>query len=161
MRRINFCYEIFLAVGSSTTVSAWSLWNISGGANFWTITAGVVATAAIIKPFLPLASDIERFSKLYTGYADLFYDLKILVDEINMSRGITAEHLDRFNAAEKRYKDLAIQDDLKPRRRLLKNCEGEVQLAFPNSYFWNPVEIPAIKGESHGQSFTRREAGNR
>jgi hypothetical protein len=149
-RTIDRWYEIILAVGASTTVAAWSVWQVPGGANFWTVFAGIVAILAIIKPFLQFSSEIERFSKLHTGYSDLFYDLKGLIEEVKMHNNVTHDIADRAKNAEKRYKELALQDDPKTRRRLHKKCEDQVRLEFPSSFFWNPVAVTLqSKGEHH------------
>ncbi|HEY0376541.1 MAG TPA: hypothetical protein VGC87_06250 [Pyrinomonadaceae bacterium] len=137
-RIINRWYEIVLGVGSSATVAAWSLWKVPGGANFWTAFAGAIAVLALIKPFLPLSNDIERFSKLHTGYTDLYYDLQVLIEDLKTNSGVTKDIADRAENAEKRYKELALQDDPKVRKRLHRKCEEEVRKAFPTSYFWKP-----------------------
>lgn len=147
---LNTFYEIILAIGTSTTVAAWTYWNVPGDKNFWTIFAGIIAVLAIIKPFLPLSREIERFSNLHTGYSDLFYDLKRLVDDIKVAKCITKEFVETYKNTDKRYKALALKDDPRHRKRLKAKCEEEVRKAFPRNYLWNPrAKALHSKGEKN------------
>jgi hypothetical protein len=123
---VNLYYEITLAVGTSGTIAAWYIWQTPIGKTAWPIFAGVVALMSIIKPFLKLPEKIEDFSKLHTGYKELFYDLDKQRREIEDYRGLTKESLAASADAQERYKKLALTDE-KPNEKLLNTCFEEVK----------------------------------
>jgi hypothetical protein len=137
-KRLDKWLDIGVAIGTSVSVSAWSISNKPGGLNFWTVVAGITAIVALIKPFLQLQTDIERFTNLHSGHTRLYSDLEAIVSEIKTDEKLTKEVLDRFIEADERYRDLIVVDDLKASKRLAVKCEAEVRQAFPASYFWNP-----------------------
>lgn len=146
-KRYNLTYEVALAVStsgafvawySSSPLSAWYFWQTPAGNVVRTSIAGLVVLLAILKPFLPFSEKIEKYSKLFIGYSDLYYDLKEIVDSMKTKESITKKVSDALSKAQKRYKDLALQDDPKPSKRLLRKCQNEVNRRFPASDFWYP-----------------------
>jgi hypothetical protein len=140
-QRYNLVYEVALAVGASSTVAGWYIWQTPAGKTSWAVFAGVVAVLAIIKPILQLSKEIERYSKLFVGYSDLFYDYRYLVDAIKVKGGITKELRELTPKAENRYKELALQDDPKPSKRLLLSCQREVQKKAAPFRDWCPRPV--------------------
>lgn len=137
VKRWNFMYEIVLAVGTSGTVAGWYLWQTPAGKTSWALFAGLVAILSILKPILQLPKEIERYSKLHTGYSALFYDLREHVDEIQNDGGITESREKSLKEARKRLLDLALQDDPKPSSRLLRQCQAEVNRLIPSFDEWH------------------------
>ncbi|MGH8491442.1 MAG: hypothetical protein ACREXS_21930 [Gammaproteobacteria bacterium] len=138
LKRWNFVYEILLAVGASGTVAGWYLWQTPVGKTSWALFAGLVALMSILKPILQVPKAIERYSKLHTGYCDLVYDFRELVDDIQSYGGITQTMRDSLAKAKGRYRDLAPQDDPKPSAKLLRKCQAEVKKKVPSFEEWCP-----------------------
>lgn len=136
--QLDFWSDLLIALGTSAAVAAWTLWHIPGGINPWTLLAGIASIAALIKPLLGVSKKIQILAKLHSGYIRLYHDLHSLVEEIKTEQGLTQGFLDRFDEADRRYRDLAVDDDLKPIRRLASKYEDEVRKEFPHSFFWNP-----------------------
>ena len=138
-RIYNKSYEIILAIGTSSAIAGWPFfqeWTV--GKKIWAVFSALVTVLAVLKPILQLPRQIERYSKLHVGYTDLYYDLKKIVSEIEESRDITSERLVIREAAQKRFKDLALQDDTKPSARLLRKCFEKVKVAILVERLWYP-----------------------
>ena len=136
VKRWNLLYEVVLAIGASGTVAGWYLWQTPAGKTSWALFAGFVAILSILKPILQLPKEIERYSKLHTGYSALFYDLRDLIDEIQNDGGITPAREKSVAEAQKKYRELALQDDPKPSQRLLRQCQAEVNRLTPSFDDW-------------------------
>ena len=137
VKKWNLLYEVVLAIGASGTVAGWYLWQTPSGKTAWALFAGLVAILSILKPILQLPKEIERYSKLHTGYSSLYYDLREHVDEIQNDGGITTTRKTALMEASKRYKDLALQDDPNPSKRLLERCQSEVNRVTPSFDEWH------------------------
>lgn len=137
----NRAYEIIIAIGSSTTVAGWLIWQTEIGKVSWAIFAGIVAVLTIIKPILQLPKEIERYSKLHTGYCDLYYDYRHIVDEVKAGGGITKKLSESTAKAENRYRELALQDDEKPSMRLLRKCQTAVKQRVDSFDKWWPSQL--------------------
>lgn len=143
LKRWNLAYDIILAVGASGvgasgTVVSWQLLQTPVGKTSWALFAGLVAIMSILKPILQIPEKIERYSKLHTGYCDLFYDFRELVENVNSTGGITQEMTDSLDRTRKRYRDLALQDEVKPNIKLLRKCQSEVNRKTPLFDEWCP-----------------------
>jgi len=138
-QQIDLWSTIVMAVGTSAAIGAWSIWHQPGGRNFWTILASVATLASLIKPFFGFPKKIERLTRLQSGYMRLYHDLYKLVEDIRSSECVTKKMLDMFDAADTRYREFAVDDDLKKSKRLANRCEEEVRREFPNTFFWNPL----------------------
>src|ERR671920_372235 len=60
-RRWNLCLDIVVALGASSVVGSWAIWQSEAGAPFWAIVAGVAAALAILAPILQLPKSIEKY----------------------------------------------------------------------------------------------------
>lgn len=138
-QRYNLWYEVVLALGASgSAVSGWYVWQTQAGGAAWAFIAGASALLAVLKPTLQIPKQVERYSKLYTGYSDLAYDYGKLVDDITATGGITQEMREILNKAEARFKDLSLQDDPKPSEKLLRRCQDGVRKRVQNFEVWYP-----------------------
>lgn len=137
-KRCNLVYETLLALGVSGTVAGWYLWQTPAGKTSWALFAGLVAIMSILKPILQVPKAIERYSKLQTGYCDLFYDQRELVDDIQINGGVTEAMTDSLAKSKERYRALALKDDAKFSQRLLRKCQAEVNRRVPSFKDWCP-----------------------
>jgi methyl-accepting chemotaxis protein len=138
IRGWNNFFEIAIAIGTSSVVGGWSLWHTGVGSTIWTILGGVTALLAIVKPFLQLSKQVERYTKLFIGYGDAFYDFELLVNEIGRIRRYNDEIDAAFRKTIDRLKQLAADDDPQPNHKLVKDCTGEVNREIPPDRLWWP-----------------------
>lgn len=139
-RRWNLLYEIILALGASGSVAAgWYIWQTSYGQPVWAVVSGLAAALAIIKPILKLPEQVERYSKLHTGYADLTFDYEQIVREIKKLGGTTPEMDERIDNASRRMKDLGLKDDPRPSEALLRKCQKAIKKVVPAFNDWLPT----------------------
>lgn len=139
LKTYNRYYEIAIAIGTSTAVAGWHVWQTPAGKTVWAFFGALVAVLTIVKPILQLAKDIERYSKLHTGYSDLFYDYRHIIDEVKARGGINKQTAGAAAAAEKRYRDLALQDDPKPLAKLVDECFAAIEARSEPFDKWRPV----------------------
>jgi hypothetical protein len=130
--------EISLAVGTSGTIGAWAFWKTGYGQYAWTAVAGLAAILAVLKPILALPKPIERYTKLFAGYSDLYYDLEQISNEVKITGALSRDTLKSYNRALDRFRKLSIDDDAKPDEKLRRKCFEEVLRAIPASMLWMP-----------------------
>lgn len=147
-RRWNLTLEIALAIGTSGTIGAWAVWKDGNGKYVWTYVAGLAALLAVLKPLLALPKQIERYTKLFAGYSDLFYDLEQFSNEARINKTFNRDMLKSYNRALDRYRKLSTDDDPTPDEKLRRRCYEEVLNEIPASSLWIPAQLdPKTKGD--------------
>jgi len=131
-------FEIVIAIGTSSVVGGWSLWHAGIGSTIWAVLGGLTALVAVIKPFLQFSKQVERYTKLFIGYGDTFYDLELLVSEIGRKRNYNDEMEMAYHKTLDRLKQLAADDDPQPNRKLVLKCTDEVNKEIPMERLWWP-----------------------
>ena len=145
----NRTIDIAIAIGSSATVAGWGVWRLRNiGATSWGVLASVAAVASVLKPILQLPKAIERYSKLHLGYCSLYYDLDLLIFEIQQTHQLSPSNWKSFLQYRKRHNDLGLSDELHPRTELLKQCQKEVLKEIPAGTLWLPMPAVNTAGES-------------
>lgn len=138
-RRWNLGLEVVIAIGTSSAVSGWLIWKDSTGETVWAIITGITAILAIVKPFLDLPKQIERYSKLFIGHGEVFYDLDQVVADVRTEQGFTSKLKRKYNEALVRNKELAADDDPKTKQRLGRKCQASVNKQLPAKDYWLPT----------------------
>lgn len=140
IKRLNLALEILIAVGTSGAVAAWTLWKTGPPAVAWKVLAAVATLLSVIKPFLNLGKEIERYSELVVGYAALLFDLDAVILEVRTSNRISDGAWQKFLTHRERTKQLGIKDDLRPKVRLHRRCYSEINHEIPARTLWWPSE---------------------
>jgi hypothetical protein len=134
-------FEITIAIGTSSAIGGWAIWHASIGSSLWAVLGALVAVLAVIKPFLQLSKQIERYTKLFIGYGDTFYDLDLLVFEIGRTQIYSNEMDKAYRKTLERLRLLAADDDPQPNQKLLRKCTAEVNKEIPMTSLWWPQAI--------------------
>jgi hypothetical protein len=142
--RCNKTLEILVAVGSSSAVAGWGFWKLMhvGGAT-WGVLSGVAALLAVLKPTLQLPKEIERYSKRHLGYCSLYYDLDMIVFDMQMTKSLNAANWKSFLHLKKRNGELGIHDEINPKEKVLSRCRDEVMKEVPKGSLWLPPKETA------------------
>ena len=136
----NRSYEIVLAIGTSTAIAAWAIWEQNNWAKvFWAIFSGLITLLAITKPFLKMPEGIEKYSTLHTGYRALFLNLDSIVSKIRRKSAITSEVQELFDAAQDQYRSLALNDTVNFNQKILRRCQQQVLQEIPVNRLWYPA----------------------
>ncbi len=138
----NNMFDVTVAVGMSSAIGAWFVWQSGYGKIAWEILAGMATLTALIKPILHFPQLIEKSSKLFTGHGDIFYDLERIIQKTIKDAKYTEELDLSFQEIFDRFKRLALDDDPKPKKKLLQKCYDEVNKEIPPSSLY----IPKVKG---------------
>ena len=134
----NMVCEVAIALGTSGTIATWAVWKTGLGEYAWTFVAAFTAILAVLKPIIQLTKGIERYSKLYIGHSDLFYDLQGMVAEIQRTHNFSAEMISAIKSARGRFKKLALDDDPTPNPPQVRECYNEVNREIPPESLWVP-----------------------
>lgn len=137
-RRWNRVLDIFLAIGSSTVVGGWLIWKNDIGATIWGIITAIVAVVAIAKPILDLPKAIERYSKLFVGHGDIYYDLRYLMSEVEQQQAFSDKMKESYQRTLNRRNTLAADDDANQNAKLAKKCFESVNKQIPPETLWMP-----------------------
>lgn len=139
VKRWNFWLEIGILVGTSTTVGSWAIWKAPPGVNVWGAVAGLATLAVIIKPVLNLSSSVERYTKLFVGHGDGYYDLKKMVADLARTQVYSNDTDKIFKSVLDRLQALASEDDPKPDQKLCRRCFEEVKREVAVDSLWWPT----------------------
>ena len=138
-QKTNLGLEIIIALGATVTgVSGWALWETDAGLILWPIIASVSALIAVIKPMLNFSKKIEKYSKMYAGYADIYYKIRTLKEFIESRQAITEEDYNTYNEIPNLFKELAILEEELLNIKLLTKCQEKVNRENPPDSFWMP-----------------------
>ena len=140
VRAWNRAYELTLAVCTSGAVAAWAIWRSGAGHTAWALIAALVTVLAVAKPFLQLASYIERYSERHTNWLVLWSQFDYLADEIDRNRKFDEELMRALENAMLKRKDLREKDGQISRKKLLERITAQVNSAVAGQNRWLPSE---------------------
>jgi hypothetical protein len=138
MRTRNRTMEIAIAVGTSSAIGSWLIWTTPTGEAVWASISAVTAVLAIVKPFLDYPGRIERYSKLFAGHGDVYYDLDQIVQGVQQAGDFTPKINKAYAEVLARVKELAPDDDPKLNQKLGDWCYDEVNRKLPPDQLWMP-----------------------
>lgn len=142
MQRRNLIFEVVVAIGTmGAGVSGWALWKTEIGTALWAIIAAVAALLAIAKPIVNYSRKIERFSKLYAGYTDIFHRAKELKESIEYEQELAPKHLVSYKELPGLFRELGVTEEDPPKKKLLRKCQDEVNREMPAKSFWMPQSV--------------------
>ena len=138
LKQWNTAIEIVIAVGVSSSVGTLALWQAGIGKAAWGLLGGVISILAIVKPFLQLPKQVERYSRLFVGNNEATFELKKLVDEVQEHRGLPPEGEAKFAAALERLRQIEVDEDPLQNKRLMARFENEVNAEVSVKKLWLP-----------------------
>ena len=139
-KRIVLTLDILVALSTSAAVAAWNLWQGGAGAYVWKILGALATLVAVIKPFLNLSKEVERYSDLVSGWTAVYYDLKEINVRMRTSDSIPEDAWSAYEATQKRVKDLGGKEDPRIDQGLLRLLFETIKLEIPPETLWWPEE---------------------
>lgn len=130
--------DYLIALSSCSAIAAWNILKVPAGANVWSLILGLGALAAALKPTWHFSEQIERLSKQRNGYNDLYFDLQIIIHNIQSEGGISEHSWQMHQASYERFKKLGQSDDVKYSKKLLLKLQDEVDERIPAASFCYP-----------------------
>ena len=137
-KRIDLWINIVAALASSSVFTGLALWKTQFGLNFMTFLTLAAAVVAILKPIIRPAEKIDRYSKLHFAYSEVYLDFDSLIADIRRQTELDPDRLKRSFQIWDRYRQLALQDDPEPNRKLLEKFQAEVNEFLPPDRLWLP-----------------------
>lgn len=138
LQRRNRAMEIIIAVGTSGTVAALSLWNYPNGKTILGILAGAAAILSLAKPIIDLSSEIARCSKMWAAYNGLEATFERITRDMRINNDIRPEIASAIGTALDTYASLANNEDPNPDRKLLQRAKDEAAAELPKKHLWWP-----------------------
>ena len=138
VRSQNFWLEFLIALGTSTALASWAIWKTGPLEYVWVGLNSVAVVLAIAKSFLTLPKKIERYSKLFTGYGDVLFDLERIVRDVKINGGLVPDYNERYQDALNRVQKLVVDDDPKPNKKLVDRCFDTINARYPADSLWLP-----------------------
>jgi hypothetical protein len=136
----NKSLELILAISTSSAIGSWAIWKSSIGDMVWATLAAISALIAVIKPILNLQRNIERYSKLFIGHQDAYYDLEQIIREVKISQNISEEMGKEYQKILFRIRKLASKHDPKLNQKLLNKIYDEINKThIPPNSLWMPM----------------------
>lgn len=152
-QNLNMWFEIVLAVGATGSgVAGWSLWSEGSGKLAWALLAGIASLLAVVKPLIGVSNKIERYSKLFASYQQIYTRSRILVLRICVSRQVTADHRRSFDNMFRTALDLAALDEPRPSKKLIEQVTKEADKLIPPSSLWWPDNDRIKKNDKLGRA---------
>jgi hypothetical protein len=131
--------ELILAVGTSSAVAGWGIWKLADGPELlWSFLGGLCTLIAVTKPVFRFPDQIQKYSKLWGGLNDFYFDVSALVDQVATTHQYTPEMEKRLKAAEDRVRKLSSLYDPSPSQKFRLKCQNEVEKEIPVDTLWLP-----------------------
>jgi hypothetical protein len=140
---LTLAFDIAQAVGTSTAVGGWLVWQAGFGPGLWGIIAGIAAVVALVRPFLDLTSKVQRYSLLLAGLTDYYTDLERLVSKVSTTGEYNITIDKAHQEANRRCEKIIQLQDPLPARSRLARYQDEVNEEIPVDSLWMP---PALEG---------------
>lgn len=137
-QRLNFWYEIILAIGTSSVVAGWAIWQKPGWQTVWIGLGAIVAIGTIIKPIVDFSSEIERLTTLETQFNALQLDFETLCFDIKTKNGLDESLIKFYKDIREKLKTLGAREDSAPSQDFLRKLQNEVNQEIPASSLWSP-----------------------
>jgi len=134
-QRINFWFEILIAISSSATVASVAVFK-----PFFPYLAGITAILTVIKPILAFPKQIEKFTMLWSGYLEISLEVSQMIEEIQLTHDVTPEMRSNIILIRNKFDELSKRDDPYPNKRLLNKQWVAVKEEVPTNCFWTPPE---------------------
>ena len=135
LQRLNTILEMVIAIGTSGSVASLALFQTNYGKVLFGAVVTISAVFGVLKPILALSKQIERVSKLWSGWNAHYYVLKAAVDSVALNHAITPDVEAIYQAAATRVKELAAIDDPKPDQKALGRIWEQVNREIPPESF--------------------------
>jgi hypothetical protein len=81
---------------------------------------------------------MKKFGRLHAGYVEINTELREIVNNLRMTRGLSNDALITYKRARKRLTQLAREDEPNPKRRLIERLQTEVNKEIPLHMLWVP-----------------------
>jgi hypothetical protein len=138
VRRRSRTIEIVLALAAPGAVGGWAIWHSPAGERVWSIVAAVVVVVMVVKPLMNWQAAVERLTGLYTEFTGLYFDMKLLVDEISVEEGVSSDAAKKFRESLLHYGKIAKSEDPVILEKLRFHCYEEVKREIPAEKLWMP-----------------------
>lgn len=138
VQRLNFWYEIILAIGTSGTVAGWAIWQQPNWQPVWIGIGVIVAICSIIKPILNFSGEIERFTTLETKFNALQIDFETLCFDIKRKKGLDDSLIKLYKETREKLKTLGVKEDSAPSKRIIQRLCNDVHQEIPVNSLWSP-----------------------
>ncbi|MBR0798602.1 hypothetical protein JQ615_24745 [Bradyrhizobium jicamae] len=135
----NFWLEVTVAAGATGGgIASFAIWKSAPGQYAWLAISGLATVLGVMKPFLKFGEKIERYSKLFAGHGGAFWQLKSIVESIEVQQAVPPKIIEQYEVIKKKLEDLDAADDPQPDPTTLVRLQAEVNKEIPAQQLWMP-----------------------
>lgn len=117
LQRWSLILEISVALATSATIG--SLAVVKPALPYVAVVAAILG---VLKPILNISKRIERLSKLWLDYTNLYREANAIVSDMQMYHAVTPEMAERYLGIRERSGEICLRDDPCPdQKSLLKH----------------------------------------
>lgn len=142
-RRINYVFDIVIALSASSGIASWAIWQTDNGRLVWAVVGGIAALLAVVKSTFNVSNQVELLTKLFSGHQTNFLSLERTIQIVSDQEAVDDDVRGRFNSAFDRFAELSKHDDPYPDRKLLEFFQKHVNEEIPANRLWVP-RPPAV-----------------
>lgn len=137
---LNITMDVIVAVATSSSVAGLAILKTPIGVNFFSMLLSASALVSVLRPILKLSEGVDRYSKLHYAYGQIFLTIEGLLRQIRRAGTVSPELVKASADVFETYRNLELQDDPGPSKRLLKKYQAEVKSQMPGEDLWLPEE---------------------
>jgi hypothetical protein len=127
---------------------------------FFQALAAISAIAALIRTSAGVEKEVERYTKLFVTYGDVTAGFRRIEDKITIGKTLDDASRTRVRELLKRVDELSSIEDPSPKRKLLDDCQAEVEREVPaTSLYWPLCETPLTSNIDDPISLSPVESG--
>jgi hypothetical protein len=141
MRRYRWILSAVDTVSTLTASSAFvslAFFKTEAGQRLLTVMILVVAILGIVRSSFRLGEAVERHSRLYTAWAEMFLDLDQLIASVRRAEHITDEIRVEIDLLSRRFSKVEGMDEDRPSRRVLLKLQSNAEASLPVQEQWLP-----------------------
>jgi hypothetical protein len=137
--------DVVIAIGAGSAsygIASLAIFGTLPGKYVWLVVSAVATVLSAIKPVLKIGDKIDNYSKLHAGHSNIYSELKDIVEEIRVSKSITADLQKRYDSSKKLVKELGAKEDFSRNLKLIRKLQREVNEEIRPDLLWVPPAVP-------------------
>lgn len=127
---------VIIGGAAGSGVAGFAVWQLQGGKIVWAFVSSLSVLLAIAKPLFGLTEKIAEYAALYGEYTSAFARMKILVDDMQVEKTLSAARVKLFDELRTRAAELSKLGDPNPSRPFAGDVIAEISIGD----FWVPAD---------------------
>jgi hypothetical protein len=141
-KRLDFWANLIVAAfATSSPIMTWRVWETPNGRALSTAFLSFVAVLAWAAKAFNWQSKVEHYARLYSGYRNLRFQYEDILESMKRDAIGWVEVERSYADFQKVSRQLLVDDDLAPNKKVKNRCEAAIRAKYPGSYFALPRDL--------------------